>query len=345
MKDRLLTVLKIVISLGLVVYLFSKVDLGEVSSALASADYLYLILALILYLGAITSGCLKWYILLRAQGIQVPFPSLLSYTFVGVFFNNFLPANVGGDVMRGYGLARYTERTAEAAISVVVDRVVGLIAFMSAAVVTAIVAVYATGRADLRGIFVAALVALGAIIGGFALVLSRRLRARVGRLLRLSFLAPLTPVYERLSGALTAYRHSYGALAVAFSTSILTLILSNFVNYLIAEALGGGMPLLYIFLFNPLIAFVLLIPISVGGLGVGQGAYVFFFGLAGVSEHLSLSVSLVLQLIIYISSLPGGLLWWWGRETAGLQKSGERKVAKTAAIARSVDAKSEESAS
>ena len=54
----------------------------------------------------------------------------MDYTFVGSFFNNFLPANVGGDVMRGFGLAQYTERSAEAAVSVIVDRIIGLVAFM-----------------------------------------------------------------------------------------------------------------------------------------------------------------------------------------------------------------------
>ena len=54
-----------------------------------------------LYAGAVTCGGLKWHILLRAQGDRRPFLACCGYTFVGVFFNNFLPANVGGDVMRG----------------------------------------------------------------------------------------------------------------------------------------------------------------------------------------------------------------------------------------------------
>jgi uncharacterized protein (TIRG00374 family) len=317
LKDRLITILKIVVSLGLIVYLFSQVDMAQVGAAMAAANYSYLILALVLYLGAITNGCLKWYILLRALGISVPFGSLLAYTFVGVFFNNFLPANVGGDLMRGYSLARDTERAEEVAVSVFVDRIVGLVAFMSAALVTAIVAVYVTGRTDLQGIVLAAFVALGVIFGIFVLLLSRRLRALMGRLFRLPFLAPVAPIYERLSEAMAVYSHSYGALLLAFCVSLLTLLLSNFVNYLIFQAVGGGVPLLYIFLFNPLIAFVLLVPISVGGLGVGQGAYVFFFGLVGVPEHLALSVSLIMQMIIYLTSLPGGVLWWKGRKTPG----------------------------
>ena len=83
----------------------------------------------------------------------------------------------------------------------------------------------------------------------------------------------------------------------------------------LAESLGGGIPLLYIFLFNPLVGFALLLPISIGGLGVNQSAYVLFYGIVGVPENLALAVSLLMQLIIYLTSLPGGVLWWRSRST------------------------------
>jgi uncharacterized protein (TIRG00374 family) len=316
LRDKLLTILKVLVSLGLVTYLLWKVDVAQVWLILARANQLLLLLALFLYLGAISANALKWYILLLAQRIEVPFASVLAYTFVGAFFSNILPTNVGGDVVRGYGLARRTEQAAEAAISVVVDRVVGLMAFMSAAVASAAVVVFFTGRKDLEGVELAALVGLIAIGGGFAVLLSRRVRARAERLFCWSLLAPLAPLYGRLSEALAAYRYSYKALALAFCASLLTLLLSNLVNYCLAEALGGGIPLLYIFLFNPLVGFILLVPISVGGLGVNQGAYVFLYGLVGVPQRLALAVSLLMQTVIYISSLPGGVLWWTGRADA-----------------------------
>ncbi len=81
-------------------------------------------------------------------------------------------------------------------------------------------------------------------------------------------------------------------------------------NYLISQALGGGISLLHIFLFTPLITFVLLIPISIGGIGLNQSAYVFFFNLVGVPEEKSLAISLIMQAIIIVASLPGGVLWW-----------------------------------
>lgn len=316
MRDRFINIAKVLISLGLIAYLFLRVNVGEVITTLRTAHTGLLLLALLLYLGAITLGGFKWYILLRAQKILVPFRSVLAYTFVGVFFSNFLPANVGGDVMRGYGLARHTARTAEAAVSVVVDRLVGLIAFMSAAAVAAVVAVLTTGRSDLGAFAVAASVGTLVLVLGFAVILSRRLRALAERLFHWRMLTPLAPLYGRLSEAVGAYRFHYRALFAAYLTSISVLFLSTFVNFALSESLGGGIPLLYIFLFNPLIGFALLLPISIGGLGVNQSAYVLFYGIVGVPENLAFTVSLLMQLIIYVTSLPGGVLWWRSRGVA-----------------------------
>jgi hypothetical protein len=321
LKKQLFTLLKIAVSLGLIAYLFSRMNLLQLGRTLTAANYLYLLPAALLFWGAMSAAGLKWYILLRAQGISVPFRAVLSYTYVGFFFNNFLPANVGGDVMRGYGLARYTEQAAGAAISVVVDRIVGLLAFVTAALASAAVAVVVMRRQDLQGIELAAAAGCLALAGGFGLLLSRRVRARLARLFALRPLARLLPVYGQLSGALDAYRNRYGALGLALCAAWLTLVLTNFTDYCIAQSLGGGMPLLYIFLFNPIIAFVLLVPISIGGLGVTQAAYPFFYGLVGVSPDLAFAVSLLKQLIVYLTSLPGGSLWWRGRAGAG-----ERRV-------------------
>jgi len=309
LKDKVLTAAKIVVSVGLMWFLFRRVPVSDVGSVLSHANLWLLIVAQLLYFAAIATGTFKWWVLLRAQDIHVPYPRLLGIMFVGLFFGNFLPTNVGGDVVRGFDLARYTSRAAEATISVVVDRLVGLIAFMSVAVASALVATYATGQVQLQGVGIAAIVALGTLVGGFTVMLSRRLRRQVERLFRFRLLAPFAPLYGRLSGALTAYRHNLGTLAGAYCISVTVLMISNLVNFAIAEALGGGIPLLYIFLFNPLIAFVLIVPISVGGLGLNQSAYVFFYGLVGIAAAVIFPISIVMQSVIYIASLPGGILW------------------------------------
>jgi hypothetical protein len=324
MKSRLITTLKAVISFGLMGYLFYRFlsNLQERELLLATltrANYGYLALGLLLFIIAVITNAVKWYILLRAQGIPAPFSALANYTFVGVFFNNFLPANVGGDVMRGFGLARYTEQSAEAAVSVIVDRIIGLVAFMFTAVIAALIAVNIVqagpGSAgeilarNLAQIEVVALIGMLVIMSGFGMMLSRRLRQWVGALFQIKFLAPLGPLYQRISDAFGAYRHQYRALGGAFSVGVVTVLLTGLIDIAIVAGLQGEIKPIYIFLLNPIIAVALIAPVSIGGLGTMSVLYVYFYGLVGVPETLAFALSLVKQAITYVGSLPGGGLW------------------------------------
>ncbi len=309
MRDKLIFLAKLAVSAILIALIFSKVDLETLRGKLANANLAYLALAAVLYFAAIVVNCAKWSVLLRAQVTGVPFSALLRYTFIGVFFNSMLPANIGGDVVRGYELSTYTDSKLDAAASVIVDRLVGLLAFVTSAVVAAAILVSATHRPDLEVIAVAAMVALLALMFTMALLFSRRLRARVAMAFGWSFLKPMAPIYGRLADAFGAYRFRYKTLLLAFAIGLGGLMLTNLVNYAISEALGGGMPLLMIALFNPIIALVLLIPISVGGIGLNQNAYVILYGLAGVPHDHALAVSLVMQALILLSGLPGAVLW------------------------------------
>jgi glycosyltransferase 2 family protein len=142
MRERVITALKIAVSLGLIAWTFSRVPFAEVRSQLASARPGYLVAALMVFMLAIPVDGTKWYVLLRAQAFTVPLKTVCRFQYIGFFFNNFLPsANLGGDLMRGFGMARLTERLAGAAVSVVLDRAMGFLAYMSTAVVASIIAV------------------------------------------------------------------------------------------------------------------------------------------------------------------------------------------------------------
>ena len=309
MRDKLTTFLKIAISLGLIALAFSRVDFKQVAAQLIRAQPLIFTLALLLYMVAILINAAKWQVLLRAQGVVVPFKAVARFTFVGFFFNNFLPANVGGDVMRGYTLARYTDRAADAAVSVIVDRVIGLMAYMTTAVVAAIIAVNFSGHSELQRVEWVAIVALVALAAAFGVLLSRRLRAAIARVFQIRFLAPLAPLYGKISDAFGAYRFQYKALAAAFGVGLLGIACTTMVNWLLSQSMGGLMSLQAIALFNPLIALVLMVPITIAGIGVMQTAYTFFFTLVGVPATHALAVSILMQAIMFLGSLPGGVLW------------------------------------
>lgn len=314
-------------------FLSNPQDRAVLLTHLTTANYGYLLLALTLYVMAIITNAVKWYILLRAQGIPVPLSALANYTFVGFFFNNFLPANVGGDLMRGFGLAQYTARSAEAAVSVIVDRIIGLLAFMFTAMTAALIAVnivpsQETGSAlaqNLSQVEIIAVIGLLVIAGSFAVMLSHRLRQLVGRIFAVGILKPLAPLYQRISDAFGAYRTRYGALLGAFGVGVVTVLLTGLVDIAIVAGLHGQIPPIYIFLLNPIIAVALIAPISIGGLGTGSLLYVYFYGLVGVPETLAFALSLVKQAVVYIGSLPGGVLWLRRRENRrGAEAQGGR---------------------
>ncbi len=316
MKTTLWTASKIGVTIAIIVFLFARVDLAAMARHLARANMLLLLLALSLYFLAIVLGALKWQVLVRAQEIDVSLGDLLSYSLVGLFFGNLLPSNVGGDVVRAYGLVRVTDRAESAAISVLVDRLMGLVAFLGTAVVmAALAAVTLTRGAELEQIEIATVVVAALFIFASALMFSRRLSQRLKWVFRFSLLAPVLPIASRVYHALQVYRHSYRALAINLGLSGCIVVVTTLVWYTVGLALGLDIPLFYFFLFNPLIAFVLLIPISFNGLGPKEATAVFFFGLVGVEGEMALSMSLIFHLLIVLTSLPGGILWWRERSS------------------------------
>jgi len=317
MKRVTWNVLKIGVTLAIIVFLFSRVDLAVMAQHLANANYLLLLIALAMYFLAIAIGALKWQVLVRAQNLNDSFADLLIYSLVGLFFGNLLPSNVGGDVVRAYGLVRATGRAEAAAISVLVDRLMGLVAFLGAAVVmAALAAITLTRGSELEQIEMATVVAAALFIFAAALMFSRRVAQRVKWIFELALFKRFEPIAQRIYHALQVYRHSYRALVANLTLSICIVVVTTVVWYSVALALGVDASIFYFFLFNPLIAFVLLIPLSFNGLGPKEATAVFFFGLVGVPGELALAMSLIFHLIVVLTSLPGGLLWWHERALA-----------------------------
>ncbi len=321
MSPRVMLLLKIGVSVALIALLFYRVDGGAVWAALRATRLPLLLMAMTLYVGAIASNALKWGVLLRAQGTRAPWSSLLRHTFVGVFFNNFLPF-VGADMIRGYGLVREMSNTAGVAVSVVVDRLVGLLVFASAGTLSALFAVRVQGLREPALLVVeqvGLLLTLGLLVG-FALLLSGRLRRLVERVVaRVPRLAPIVPLVANLSAAVGAYRSQPGALLLAYAVGLSTVFLSNVVNWFLFEAIGAKVAPLYVAIFNPIIGLTMALPISISGLGVNQHIFPALYGLVGTDAGAAVAASLLLQLTIALTSLPGGLVWAAGRSRLAIE--------------------------
>ncbi|MFQ6059482.1 MAG: YbhN family protein [Anaerolineae bacterium] len=304
---------RVVFSLGLLALLLRQVGVGQVVTTLKKAAPAPLVVALGLYLVGVVLRAYRWQGLLSALGMAASLARLTVLYFVGTFFNNLLPTGVGGDVVRAYklalwnrdstGLARDGPGAAIAASSVLVDRASGLLVLLAMAV-GALAFGYRLVTPAL------AVLILSVALGSFAsvgLLLQagwwRRLRDRWPWLRSLAEREGIRAFYQSFS--------AYGrpALGRAFAISFAFNILLIAVNILLAWSLGVRVSPWYFVLFVPLISFSLMLPISLSGLGVREGAYVFLFAQAGVPAPLALAMSLLFYAVTVATGLIGGVLY------------------------------------
>lgn len=313
LKRQRANLVKIVVSLGLLIFLLTRVGLGGTLEALSDAHPVYLLVALALYFVGVPLRAYRWQVLLGAVGTHVSLPRLTSLYFVGTFFNTVLPSGIGGDVVRVYELATDGAGAAVAMSTVLVDRATGLLVLLALALGSTVVAHDLLSPTLAWGIVVISL----ATFAGVGLLLWRDLWGHLSQHLsgmasgRLSFVREVLARQGLIDfyGLFHLYRGS--ALAGALSISLGFNILLIAVNYLIARALGVQVSVWYFLLFVPLISFALLLPLSFGGLGVREGAYVLLFGQAGVAAPVALAMSLAFYGLNIVTGLVGGVLYVW----------------------------------
>lgn len=321
-KDRLLTLLKVAISLGLIAYIFYQPTIRNADWSAILADFRpwLWVVAFGIYFVAIGFQVLKWRYLLGTLKVVAPYLALYRHNLVGLFFANLPLSMIGGDIARGWDLARQTEgQGAQVAVSVLVDRLVGMAAYLMAAVLGLLYAVTVLGRADLTWLLTALIVLSTVVATGFAVLMSQRLRRLVERLFGLGPLRGFLPLYQKLSDSVQVYRNHKHALVVALGIGLIVVAATCIVNYLAALSAGVKVPVEWVFVLTPLTAIAPLLPSIASGLGWNQGVFiVLYYELAGVvpDPASALAMSLAMQAIIILASLPGAVLWWQKREPA-----------------------------
>ena len=293
---------KALFSLGLFAFLFTRMPVASVTSTLRSADLTLLAAAFgVLFLSNVL-GAWQWSRLLEAVGIRIPFLRVLAYYHVGLFFNNFLPANIGGDIARVLQASRHGETRAAAVSTVVLDRIIGTVALAGLAVVTTVPAIdrFHLGVLYLAlvGFLVVSLGLLWGLLHPKVLPAIERVMSRVG-------LRFLEPHLDDLARRFASYRSRGRLFAGLIAVATLTQVLRVAVHVLVARALGVGLAAPYFFLFVPLLAVIVSLPISLNGIGVREGAGMVLFGLVGVDRSRAFSLQFTTYLVAVAVSLLG----------------------------------------
>lgn len=251
-------------------------------------------------------GGLQWEILLRAQGIRIGLGRAIALYFVGLFFSNFLPANIGGDVMKVVDVYRSSGRGGGAVAATIMDRAIGFAMLAAMACVAGPFALPVLGRQPFLLLLPLFLLFFA---GAVLLMLSRRVGAV---LLRVVAAVPLPFVREKGGSVLTAvlqFRDRRRALLLALTVALPVQTLRILVHYAAARAIGVDAPALYFFLFIPIVAVFIALPISINGIGVREGFGVLLFAKIGIAAEGAITISFLAYLVGVVVSLAGGVIF------------------------------------
>ncbi len=303
MKGIISTLVKIAIS-GVILYaLFSKINLRVFWDTATSVPPYAVVAVAFLFIGAQSLSTLRWAIILK-KDMDVSYLRLLSIYFIGMFFNNFLPTMVGGDLVKGYFLYKSSQRGDVAFASIFMDRYSGFTALM---VVTAIALV--PGYALIKGTGLGGFFML--LLGGFVcsslIIWVGPLHSWAMRILAKVHFYGINKKIDTFYNVLMGYKGHPDVLVKTFVCSLFVQVGVIVGHYFLGRHLGMDVGIGYFFLFIPLTTVVAMLPISLAGLGIREGAFIFFFTRAGATKEQAITLSLMWFAIMAIVSIVGGV--------------------------------------
>lgn len=301
-----LMALKVVLSLALFAYVVAKVSPGNVWAVVRGADPSYLGAAALLFVFSNLVGSWLWARLLRAQGVQIPYQKAAAYYFVGLFFNNFLPSNIGGDIARISDASKYAKNVSSVFSATLMDRLIGVVAIALLAVIASFASL---DRFHLYAIYGGIVIIFVLSLGLFLSVFHRGVLKAFEWPFRVLRLRKVEEVIGRLLDDLHGFRNQTAALRAAFLASTIVQISRIYVHYLVGVSLGVRLEAGYYFLFVPVLAALVSLPISMNGLGIREGASVVLFQMAGLTREQAFTIPFVTYLMSVFISLLGGFIF------------------------------------
>jgi glycosyltransferase 2 family protein len=305
-KKTLLFVAKAVVSITLLTIIIINVDWDEAVQNFAKANFIFIGIAALLKIIERAEITYKWILLLWVRGIKISFTRLFLIYLIGGFWGLFVPSSVGVDVIRGYYLVKTNSEKAVSVSSIFVDRLIGMFSLLLLGIVSIIIAGdFLLGVNS--GYYVSALFLIVIVLFYFFQkeATANYLKKFFGRLK----LKKYTDKVSKLHFAILEYKKYPGTIALSFLITLLMQLTRVVVYIAIALAFNINIPLIYFFIFIPIVTLAIMIPVSVGGLGVREGAFVAFFTLVGMSLNDAVSISFTVTFINTILTLLGGIVY------------------------------------
>jgi uncharacterized protein (TIRG00374 family) len=301
-------IIKLIVTIALFYILLTMIDLEAIKRIIPRTNFYLFSLATAVFFARNIFAAWRWQILLKAKGYDVSFGRLTRLYFIGYFFSFFLPTVMGGDIARGYYLYSGGVSKKEAVSSIMIERVLGLLALTLFAFSSVLF-----GFRLINSDLIKVIVIIPSIL--FLIILLFFYYSKIDLTANLpgGVIEKLNPLI-RLIHNLKSYNKRPDILFSAFLMSLLFQFLGIISTYFIALSVQANTEFIYFLILLPIVWFVSLVPISLNGLGIREGIFVFLFVIIGMPKETAITISGLYLLQVIAQGLLGGLFFFWDQE-------------------------------
>lgn len=278
-------------------YVMSRlVDFGDAARILASASPFLVASGIALYLFGQAMSAFRWWLIGTSVGLVDGYRRYLRFYLIGMFFMFFGPSTLGGDLVRSLYLAEGSGRRARAFNSVLFDRINGLVVLIAIGAVAFLL--FPDYGLPLPLLYVTVAAGACLVLGWWLAPTMVALVFSEGHRLRRFIEDDLGPFWRDRQ-----------MLVRVSGVSVLFHLVQIGTQFLVARSLGLEIPFSYICVFHPLVSALSAIPITLSGIGLREGGYLFFLVHYGIDRESALAFGLLWLIVILANSLVGGLVF------------------------------------
>jgi uncharacterized protein (TIRG00374 family) len=298
--------IRLFISLSVLLLLLYWADLDALINSFRSISFSSVMYAFILILVIRIIMAVRWKVLLNFYQIKASLTKLVEIMFVSNAIGHLLPSGVGADIIRVYELSKSKCSSEKILASVFLDRVFGLISMLLVALLAAWYAHFSGQLGWVIPLLVSSAVLMFPVVFFITrFLLSKNIRLQTNNQL----LVKIVDFYNRFIFAL----HETAIPAYGYYILILLSVLVQFIRSLVFMfifiGLGSDIAIVHYFIFIPIVFILMLVPISIGGLGVRESALFAFFGPLGQSLATCTVSGLVFHALQLVMIVPGLIIF------------------------------------
>jgi uncharacterized protein (TIRG00374 family) len=311
LRRRLGLIFRAAVSILCAVLVVRSANWANVWHNVREMDFRWLAAALIAFAPTLLIVSWRWWLLLGAHGVFLKYWRVLELNMIGQFFSAFLVGTTGGDVVKIFYVARNVpQKKAAVGFTVVVDRVIGMVAMLFLGVAlsfTQLPLLMSTSftRAS-TGTFY--LFAAGGVVASIGATIAPLFLKRPA----IRSLLEKLPFASRVSQVLAAYEttaRAFGRNIVALFVSLPSQLCIILMGYFITRAMHMTIPLLAFCSILTIVNMLIALPISMNGVGVRELLFKSFLGLLHIDGNTAVTFSLTFFVLNLAWSLLGGAFY------------------------------------